>query len=217
MAKTEKETNHYHNYKNNCSCAEDDNCGCSYPNNIPENLKEEEHQNICKEVTLKIQTGTKAPNFTSPAILEDNTLLEKYNLYNETRENNIILFFYPEDFCFTCPSELLMLNKEINTFNQKQTKVIGISTDSINSHYTWRELTPERGGISDIQFPLISDFDKKISTSYGFLNQKRTSMRATVIIDKKRIIRHISINDNKIWRNPSEYLRIIEILNQKNG
>ena len=65
-------------------------------------------------------------------------------------------------------------------------------------------------------FPLISDFDKKISHNYGLLNKKQTAMRATVIIDSKRIIRHISINDNKIWRNPEEVLRIIDILNQKN-
>ena len=203
-----------YNYKNKCDCADDDNCGCTYPNNMAHNFSTEE---ISWEETISIaKIGEKAPNFTAPAILSDNTLQEKFNLYNETREKNIVLFFYPEDFSFTCPSELLTLNKEINAFNQRNAAIIGISTDTIDSHYTWKALPPEKDGISDIMFPLISDSDKKISYSYGVLNKKQTAMRATVIIDSKHIVRHISINDNKIWRNPEEVLRIIDILNQKN-
>ena len=204
----------HYNYKNKCDCADDDNCGCSYPNNMAHNFSIDETFSEDSITIAKI--GETAPNFTAPAILADNTLQENFNLYNESREKTAVLFFYPEDFSFTCPSELLMFNKEINAFYKREAVVIGISTDSINSHYSWKELPPEKDGISDIIFPLVSDFDKKISRSYGVLNKKQTAMRATVIIDSKHTVRHISLNDNKIWRAPEETLRIIDILNQKN-
>lgn len=204
-------TKYHYNYKNKCDCADDDNCGCTYPNNMAHNFSPSD--DFATETYIKAQIGTKAPNFTAPAILADNTLQEDFNLYNETRERAAVLFFYPEDFSFTCPSELLMLNKEINAFQRREAIVIGISTDSIGSHYTWKELPPEKDGISDLMFPLVSDLEKSISQSYGVLNKKQTAMRATVIIDKNRIIRHISLNDNKIWRSPEETLRILDIIN----
>ncbi len=214
MKTAPQEIKNQYNYNQKCDCAEDDNCGCTYPNNLKHNMSEKEE--TPKLINNSALIGEKAPDFTAPAILGDNTLQEHFNLYNETREKNIVLFFYPEDFSFTCPSELLKINKTIKAFSKRNTAIIGISTDSIDSHYSWKDLPPEKDGISDIMFPLISDFDKKISHNYGLLNKKQTAMRATVIIDSKRIIRHISINDNKIWRNPEEVLRIIDILNQKN-
>ena len=145
------------------------------------------------------------------------SLVEKFNLYQYTRGHTVVLFFYPEDFYFTCPSELLMLNKELNAFNRRSTKLIAISTDSIYTHLAWKELPPEKDGIADINYPLVADENKEITKSYGVLDSKQTARRATVIIDENKIIRHFSINDNKIWRNPTEIIRIIDILHYKSS
>lgn len=212
---TETSDCHY-DYANKCDCSEDDKCGCTFPNNLahdysPGCFEEKEPLHPHMELTV----GMAAPDFTAPAVLSDNTLVEHFNFYKYTRGKLAVLFFYPEDFSFTCPSELLMLNRELNAFSKRNTRVLAISTDSVHSHLAWKELPPEKDGVSDINFPMIADLDKKISAHYGILSKKETALRATVIIDEKKIIRHMSINDNKIWRNPEETLRILDILNQK--
>lgn len=167
------------------------------------------------KAALKAVLGGKAPDFTAPAVLSDNTLVKHFNLYRYIEGHIGVLFFYPEDFSFTCPSELLMLNKELNAFNNRNVKVLAISTDSAQSHLSWKELPPHKDGIADIAFPLIADFDKRISSAYQVLNKKETAVRATFILDEKKVIRHISLNDGGIWRNPEEILRITDILNHK--
>ena len=189
----------HYDYANKCDCSEDDKCGCTFPNNLahdysPGCFEEKEPLHPHMELTV----GMAAPDFTAPAVLSDNTLVEHFNFYKYTRGKLAVLFFYPEDFSFTCPSELLMLNRELNAFSKRNTRVLAISTDSVHSHLAWKELPPEKDGVSDINFPMIADLDKKISAHYGILSKKETALRATVIIDEKKIIRHMSINDNKI-------------------
>ena len=202
----------HYDYQNKCDCSEDDKCGCDYPNNIPHNFTDDCNLNQTTFPKIAI-LGKQAPNFIAPAILGDNTLIKNFNLYKYTKNHNAILFFYPEDFSFTCPSELLMLNQETNAFAKRNTKVIAISTDEIGTHIAWKELPPKKDGISDIIFPLISDSSKKISKSYQVLTTKETPLRATFILDKQQIIRHVSLNDNIIWRNPTELFRIVDIIN----
>ncbi len=216
MNEQENHSNCHYDYAAKCDCAEDDKCGCTYPNNIPHDFTPE-----CFEEKAPLKTGKAlavsmlAPDFTAPAVFNDDTIIEHFNFYKYTAGKIAVLFFYPEDFSFTCPSEILMLNKELNAFTQRNARILGISTDSVYSHLAWKQIPTEKDGIPDVSFPLIGDTDKSISASYGVLNKKEVPMRATVIIDEKKIIRHISINDNKIWRNPEESLRIIDILNQK--
>jgi peroxiredoxin (alkyl hydroperoxide reductase subunit C) len=205
-----------YDYANKCDCAEDDRCGCTYPNNMLHDFSEECAASKNDFLPPPPATlGNPAPDFTTPALLSDGTLIQHFNFYKYTADYNTVLFFYPEDFMFTCPSELLLLNKELNAFNQRQTKILALSTDSVYSHIAWKQLPPERDGIADISFPLLADLDKHICRTYQVLNRKETALRATFIMDKHHIIRHISLNDHKIWRYPEEYLRIIDILNQK--
>ena len=208
-----------YDYDNKCDCSEDDNCGCNYPNNMERNFGSDTKQNAFRtdegRPVVQALIGRPAPNFVAPALLSDNTLVEEYNYYEQTDGYASVLFFYPEDFSFTCPSELLMLNRELNAFSRRQAKVLAISTDSIYSHLAWKEIPPHRDGIADISFPLIADNHKIICRSYQVLSLKETAHRATFIVDKNHIIRHISLNDYKVWRNPTEILRIIDILNYK--
>ncbi|MBR2273901.1 MAG: peroxiredoxin [Alphaproteobacteria bacterium] len=201
-----------YDYANKCDCADDDNCGCDYPNNM-------RHDYTTSQLPLEHKStaiiGRAAPDFTSQALLSNNTMIEHFNFYQYIKGHIAVLFFYPEDFSFTCPSELLMLNQELNAFNRRSAKILALSTDSIYTHIAWKELPPHKDGIADISFPLIADADKKISTAYGVLNTKGIANRATFVIDENKIIRHISLNDNKVWRNPTEIIRIIDILNYK--
>ena len=207
-----------YNYAMKCDCAEDDNCGCTYPNNMERTYTDCFHNSkISNKATPQDLIGKKAPDFTAPALLGGGTMVEHFNFYKYTKGQSAVLFFYPEDFSFTCPSELLMMNKELNAFNRRTTKVIAISTDTIHSHIAWKELPPEKDGVSDINYPLVADEDKSICLAYGTLSPKETAHRATVIIDEEKIIRHISLSDNKIWRNPTEILRIMDILHYKNN
>ena len=207
-----------YDYANKCDCSDDDNCGCDFPNNMERNFDDctcGDTLDFTPKPTKKATIGHLAPNFTAEAILSNNTIIEKLNFHKYTLGHIAVLFFYPEDFTFTCPSELLMLNGELNAFNRRSVKILAISTDTIHSHLTWKELPPHKDGVADISYPLISDSDKAISSAYGVLSPKGTAYRATVIIDEQKIIRHISLNDNKVWRNPTEIIRIIDILNYK--
>lgn len=216
MSKTIKENDCRYDYKERCDCSDDDNCGCVYPENLSRS-----YTNACfaeaqtAQFSVPLTVGMQAPDFTAPAILGDNTLIKNFNFYKFAEGHLAVLFFYPEDFSFTCPSELLSFNQELNAFAKRKTRFLAISTDSIHSHLTWKEMPPEKDGVSDICFPLIADIDKKITSRYGVLSKKETARRATFIIDSKRIIRHLSLNDGKIWRTPQETLRILDILNQK--
>ena len=214
MKKNSDRTYDY-NYANKCDCSDDDNCGCDYPNNMERNFDFTPKHSPQQKITQNSLISKIAPDFTAQALLSNNTLIEKFNFYKYTQGYITILFFYPEDFSFTCPSELLMLNNELNAFNRRSAKILAISTDTIYSHLTWKELPPHKDGIADISYPLIADSNKKISEMYGVLSPKGIAQRATFIIDESRIIRHISLNDNKVWRNPTEIIRIIDILNYR--
>ena len=212
MKKTTENQSYGYDYQNKCDCSDDDNCGCDYPNNMERNFDSPYTEKIKASVNI---ISKQAPDFTAPALLSNNMLIERFNFYKYTQGHIAVLFFYPEDFTFTCPSELLMLNQELNAFNRRGAKILAISTDTIHSHLTWKELPPHKDGISDISFPLIADEDRKISAAYHILSPRGTAHRATFIIDENRLIRHLSLNDNKIWRNPTEIIRIIDILNHK--
>lgn len=210
--------NCYYDYENKCDCSEDDRCGCTYPNNMahnysPDCFTDENTTNLSQQQSATI--GHIAPDFTAPAILSNNTLIEHFNLHKYINNHNAVLFFYPEDFSFTCPSELLMLNQELPAFTQRNTKILAISTDSIFTHLAWKQLPPQKDGISDISFPLIADINKEISKTYKVLNKYEQAHRVTFIIDKTKTIRYICLNDNSLWRTPDEVIRIIDIINQK--
>lgn len=216
MKQTSDKHTYSYNYGNKCDCSDDDNCGCDFPNNIAhnfENHNQTAHQNLI--LSKQAFIGHPAPDFTARALLSNNTFVESFNLYRYTQGHITVLFFYPEDFSFTCPSELLMLNQELNAFNRRGAKILAISTDSIYTHIAWKELPPSKDGIADVSFPLIADENKIITKTYGVLDKKEVAARATFILDEQHIIRHIAINDNKVWRNPTEIIRIIDILNYK--
>ncbi len=160
--------------------------------------------------------GKEAPNFGAKAVMPDNTINDQFNLKEYLDGKKGILFFYPLDFTFVCPSEIIAFNNRLGEFSSKNTKVIGVSVDSHFSHYAWKEMPVNKGGIGNIQFPLVSDLDKTISGAFNVLNEEGISFRATFLIDENFNIRHYLINDLPLGRNIDDSLRMIDALDHHN-
>jgi len=177
-----------------------------------------------KIMTLLI--GKEAPDFTADACTPDGQLLEGFNLHQEIDQRYGVIFFYPMDFTFVCPTEILSLSSRAEIFKKLNCSVVGISVDSKWTHNAWRNTPPKMGGIGDISFTLISDLDRSISASYGVLAEDSrsyypsgVSVRATFLTDKNRIVRHMVVNDEPLGRNMNELIRMIQALQffEENG
>jgi peroxiredoxin (alkyl hydroperoxide reductase subunit C) len=159
---------------------------------------------VCTLVTKE------APDFTADAVLPDNTLgTVKLSSF---RGKNVVLFFYPLDFTFVCPSEILAFNKKLDEFKARNTEVIGVSVDSKFTHLAWKNTPVENGGIGDIQYTLVSDLNKNIAREYGILFNDAVALRGLFLIDTKGVVRHAVINDLPLGRNVSEALRMVDAL-----
>ncbi len=151
-----------------------------------------------------------APDFTAQAVMPDNTFEElKLSSY---RGKYVILFFYPLDFTFVCPSEIIAFDKELKKFKERNAEVIGVSVDSQYTHFAWKNTPRDHGGIGDINYPLVSDLTKNIARSFGVLTDDGVALRGTFLIDKKGIIRHELVNDLGLGRNVDETLRLLDAL-----
>jgi len=152
-----------------------------------------------------------APDFTATAVMPDNSMKPDFKL-SEYRGKYVILFFYPLDFTFVCPSEILAFDKSLAAFKAKNCEIIGVSIDSQFSHWAWKNTPVNQGGIGNIQYPLVADLDKKISKEYGVLLDAGIALRGTFLIDRDGIVRHSVINDLPLGRNIDEALRMVDAL-----
>lgn len=151
-----------------------------------------------------------APDFAAQAVMPDDSFAElKLSSY---RGKYVLLFFYPLDFTFVCPSEILAFNAQLPRFKEKNCEVIGVSVDSQYTHLAWRQVPVEKGGIGRIQLPLVSDLNKTIARDYGVLLNDQVALRGQFLIDREGIIRHALINDLPLGRNVEEALRTLDAL-----
>ena len=151
-----------------------------------------------------------APDFTATAVTADNQFAEL--TLSDYRGQYVILYFYPLDFTFVCPSEIIAFNKKLAEFEKRNTQVIGVSIDSEFSHFAWKNTEPKNGGIGNIQYPLVSDIKKEISNSYGVLFDDAVALRGLFLIDKEGVVRHCVVNDLPLGRNVEEAIRMIDAL-----
>jgi peroxiredoxin (alkyl hydroperoxide reductase subunit C) len=152
-----------------------------------------------------------APDFTAVAVMGDNSFNENFKL-SDYSGKYVVLFFYPLDFTFVCPSEIIAFDKSLEQFQAKNCEVIGVSIDSQFTHWAWKNTPVNDGGIGNIQYPLVADLDKKISRQYGVLLPEGIALRGTFLIDKEGIIRHATVNDLPLGRNIGETLRMVDSL-----
>ena len=151
-----------------------------------------------------------APDFTAQAVMPDNSFAElKLSSY---RGKYVVLFFYPLDFTFVCPSEIIAFDKAVEKFEQKNTQLIGVSVDSHFTHLAWKNTSPDQGGIGQVKYPLVADLSKQISKEYGVLFGEEVSLRGLFLIDKEGVIRHALVTDLPLGRNVDEALRLVDAL-----
>ena len=154
----------------------------------------------------------KAPDFTATAVLADGSIVEDFNLMDNLGEKGAVLFFYPLDFTFVCPSEIIAFSHRIEEFTSRGINVIGVSVDSQFSHFAWRETPIDKGGIGRVKFPLVADLSKQISRDYDVLFGESVALRGSFLIDADGTVRHSVINDLPLGRNIDEMIRMVDTM-----
>ena len=159
-----------------------------------------------------------APEFKAQTVLPDNSFAEK-TLSELRGKKYAVLFFYPLDFTFVCPSEIIAFDKKLDEFKKRDCEVIGVSVDSHFTHLAWKNTERDKGGIGQVKFPLVADLTKQIAESYGVLVNGAVALRGLFLIDKAGVVRHALINDLPLGRNVDEALRILDALqfHEKHG
>lgn len=169
---------------------------------------------------MSILVGRKAPDFTVPAVLGSGEMVDKFNLHDCLKGKYGLVFFYPLDFTFVCPSELIALNNRMDDFNSRGVEVVTVSIDSHFAHNAYRNTSIKEGGIGPVKYVMAADMTHAICQSYGVEHPVAgVALRGAFIIDKNGMVRSQMINDLPIGRNVDELLRIIDAVQffEENG
>ena len=142
----------------------------------------------------------------------DNNIVEDFNLYKNFGENGAVVFFYPLDFTFVCPSELIAFDKRLEDFKSRGINVIGISVDSHFTHLAWKNTPVDRGGVGKLQFPMVADLSKEIARDFDVLIDMGVALRGSFLIDKDGTVRHAVVNDLPLGRNIDEMIRMVDTM-----
>jgi peroxiredoxin 2/4 len=154
----------------------------------------------------------KAPDFTANAVLGDNTIVGDFNLYKNIGEKGAVIFFYPLDFTFVCPSELIAFDHRLKDFHDRGISVISVSVDSHFTHLAWKNTPVNQGGIGKVGYPMVADLDKSIASNFGVLLGAGIALRGSFLLDKDGTVRHAVINDLPLGRNIDEMLRVVDAM-----
>ena len=174
---------------------------------------------------MAVLVGKKAPSFSAKAVLGEN-IIEDFSLDQFIDNKYVVFFFYPKDFTFVCPTELHRFQEELAEFEKRNVAVVGCSTDSEFSHWAWLQTPKAKGGIQGVQYPLVADINKTISSSYDVLAGEEfigedgsievegelVAYRGLFLIDKNGIVRHQVVNDMPLGRSIRECLRVVDAL-----
>ncbi len=169
---------------------------------------------------MSVLVGKQAPDFTAKAVMPDNEINEKFNLKEHIKGKIGVLFFYPLDFTFVCPSEIIAFNNRLKEFKTRGAEVIAVSVDSHFTHLAWKNTAVNKGGIGNVQFPMVADLTKQIARDYDVLIENAgVALRGTFLIDKQGVVRHQLVNDLPLGRNIEEAIRMVDSLNffEENG
>lgn len=160
---------------------------------------------------MSVLVGQKAPDFTSAAVMPNGEINNEFNLHKHLDGKYGVLFFYPLDFTFVCPSELIAFDHRIEEFKKRNTEVIGVSIDSQFTHNAWRNTPVDQGGIGPVSYPLVADVSHNICQSYGVEHPAaRVAFRGSFLIDREGLVRIQHVNDLPLGRNIDEMLRLVD-------
>jgi peroxiredoxin 2/4 len=154
----------------------------------------------------------KAPDFTATAVMGNNEIKEDFNLYENFGKKGTVIFFYPLDFTFVCPSEIIAFDHRLEEFTSRGINVIGVSVDSQFSHFAWKNTAVSQGGIGQVRFPLVADLSKQIAKDYDVLLGNAVALRGSFLIDADGTVRHAVINDLPLGRNIDEMIRMVDTM-----
>lgn len=168
---------------------------------------------------MSVLVGKQVPDFTATAVMPDNSINDKFNLRQHCKGKIGVVFFWPLDFTFVCPSEIIAFHNRINEFKARNAAVVGVSVDSHFTHLAWKNTPVEKGGIGNVQYPLVADLTKQIARDYDVLKDNAVAYRGTFIFDKNGVVRHQIVNDLPIGRNIEEAIRTVDAIqfNEEHG
>lgn len=162
---------------------------------------------------MGVLVGRKAPDFTAPAVLGDGSIVEDFNFASATKGKTTVVFFYPLDFTFVCPSELIAFDHRLGEFKKRGVEVIGVSIDSHFTHNAWRNTPINQGGIGPVKYTLVADITHHICQAYDVEHPEAgVAFRGSFLIDKAGDVRHQVVNDLPLGRNVDEMLRMVDAL-----
>ena len=172
----------------------------------------------CDNKRPGVLVGQVAPDFNEKAV-QGAEVIENFNLAQFKGEKYVLLFFYPLDFTFVCPTELHAFNEKLEQFRAKNVEVVGVSTDSWFSHLAWLDTPKSKGGIAGVSYPIVADFNKEISYKYDVLLKEGMALRGLFLIDKEGVVQHQVVNNLPLGRSVDEALRMVDALQffEKNG
>ncbi len=168
---------------------------------------------------MSVLVTKEAPDFTAAAVLPDGTIKDDFNL-SGLKGKYVVLFFYPLDFTFVCPTEIIAHDKRMDEFKKRGVEVVCVSIDSQFTHFSWRNTPVEKGGIGAIGFPMVADVKHEIARAYGIeYADAGVALRASFLIDKKGVVQHQVVNNLPLGRNVDEMLRVVDALqfHEKHG
>lgn len=161
---------------------------------------------------MSVLVGRQAPDFTAAAVLGDGSISESFKL-SDLRGKYVVLFFWPLDFTFVCPSEIIAHENRRKAFAERGVELVGVSIDSQFTHFAWRNTPVNKGGIGEVGFPMVADVQHEICRAYGIEHpQAGVAFRASFLIDKNGLVRHQTVNDLPLGRNVDEMLRVVDAL-----
>ncbi|MEA9390771.1 peroxiredoxin C [Acerihabitans sp. TG2] len=161
-----------------------------------------------------------APDFTAAAVLGSGEVVNNFNLKSHIQGKPAVVFFWPMDFTFVCPTEIIAFDKRYEEFKERGVEIIGVSFDSEFVHNAWRQVPVEKGGIGEVRYPLVADVKHEIMQAYGIEHPEAgVALRASFLIDKEGVVRHQVVNDLPLGRNIDEMIRMVDALqfHEKHG
>ncbi len=162
---------------------------------------------------MTMLVGRKAPDFTAPAVLGDGTIVEQFKFAQAVKGKYAVVFFWPLDFTFVCPSELIAFNNRFDEFTKRDVEIVGVSIDSPYTHYAWRNTPVTKGGVGPVRYPMVADMNHAIAKAYGVETQDGTvAYRGSFLMDRGGVVRHQIVNDLPLGRNIDEMLRMVDAL-----
>lgn len=161
---------------------------------------------------MGVLVGKPAPDFTASAVLGSGEIVDEFNLHSAIKGKKAVIFFYPLDFTFVCPSELIAFDHRVEEFKKRNVEVIGVSIDSQFTHNAWRNTPVNEGGIGQVKYTLAADVKHEICQAYDVESEGGVAFRGSFLIDEDGVVRHQVVNDLPLGRNVDEMLRMVDAL-----